>query len=165
MKQYLLAQFDLHQLLYNNVLNGFTDEETNRRLFGDPQMNHVKYLAGHLLNSQYGLALAAGLDPKVKWDKLFAVMGQSEARDDITYPPIEEIKAEWNRLNRPIREGLNKLTEEELAEVPPSPFHKVADSKGELWAFINHHIAYHIGQIGILRKGFGKGPMSYRPSS
>ncbi len=165
MKQYLLAQFDLHQLLYNNVLDGFTDEETNRRLFGDQKMNHVKYLAGHLLNSQYGLALAAGLDPEVKWNELFAVMGKSRARDDAAYPPIEEIKTEWNRLNMPLRKGLKGLTNEDLTEEPPAPFHKVADSKGELWAFINHHIAYHIGQIGILRKGFGKEPMSYSSSS
>lgn len=161
MKKQLLTQFKMHHRLYNNVLDGFSDEETNRRLHDDKNINHVKYLAGHLLNSQYGLAQIAGLNPEVKWNHLFAVMGQSKAKDDYPYPDIEEIKAEWNTMHEQIREGLSRLTAEDLNETPPAPFDRVAESTGELWAFLNHHIAYHIGQIGILRRGFGKPPMSY----
>jgi hypothetical protein len=161
MKNLLLTQFDLHHRLYHNVLEGFSDEETNRRPNGDTTVNHVKYLAGHLLNSQYGLAAMVGLDPDVKWNELFAVMGQSEARDNFPYPAIEEIKYEWNQLHHPLRTKLEKLTPERLTHTPPAPFDQVAASSGELWAFINHHIAYHIGQIGLLRKAFGKMPMRY----
>lgn len=161
MKKPLLIQFDMHHRLYNNVLKGFTDEESNRRLYDDKNINHVKYLAGHLLNSQYGLAMIAGLDSEVKWNEMFAVMGQSEAKDDFIYPDIEEIKAEWNGMHEGIREGLNRLTADDLDAKSPAPFDRVADSVGELWTFINHHQAYHIGQIGILRRGFGKEPMSY----
>lgn len=161
MKKLLLAQFDLHHRLYNNVLADFTDEETNRRLNNDKNINHVKYLAGHLLNSQYGLALAASMNINPKWDELFAVMGQSKARDDIRYPTIAEIKEEWNQLYTPLRNSLENMSPEELYKTPPAPFDQVANSSGELWAFINHHMAYHIGQIGILRKGFGKEPMKY----
>lgn len=161
MKKYLLTQFDLHHLLYNNVLQGFTDEETNQRLYDGTKMNHVKYLAGHLLNSQYALAQTAGLDVDVKWNELFAVMGRSTAKDDFPYPSIDEIKDEWNQLYEPTRSGLERLSDENLNKTPHSPFDQVAESKGELWTFINHHIAYHIGQIGILRRGFGKEPMSY----
>jgi hypothetical protein len=161
MKNLLLTQFDLHHRLYTNVLEGFWDEETNWRLYGDSRINHVKYLAGHLLNSQYGLATMAGMNPEVKWNELFAVMGQSEAKDDFPYPTIEEIKAQWNQLHHPLRECLEKLTPAMLTHTPAAPFEQVAASIGELWAFINHHIAYHIGQIALLRKGFGKPPMSY----
>lgn len=161
MKNLLLTQFDLHHRLYMNVLDGFSDEETNKRLQGHPQINHVKYLAGHLLNSQYGLASMAGMHPEIKWNDLFAVMGQSKAKDNFPYPTIEEIKTEWNGLYQPLRECLKKLTPDGLAQKPVAPFDKVASSCGELWAFINHHMAYHIGQIALLRKGFGKSPMSY----
>ena len=161
MKQPLLVQFDLHHRLYNNVLEGFSDEETNQRLYSDENINHVKYLAGHLLNAQYGLAMIAGHNPDKKWDELFAVMGQSEAKNSNPYPDIEEIKEEWNGWHRPIREGLNSLSDAALLETAPQPFDEISDSVGELWAFINHHQAYHIGQIGILRRGFGKKPMSY----
>lgn len=161
MKNFLLIQFDLHHRLFNNVLDGFSDEETNQRLNGYLQINHVKYLAGHLLNSQYGLATTVGLNPVIKWDELFAVMGMSEAKDGINYPDIEEIKLEWNNLYQPLRKKLEGLEYENLEEIPPAPFDQVAANVGQLWAFINHHMAYHIGQIGILRRGFGKEPMQY----
>jgi len=171
MKKILLAQFDIHHCLYNNVLDGFTDEETNRRLHEDKKMNHVKWLAGHILNSQYGLALLGGVTPGVKWDELFSGLGQSEARDDIPYPDIEEIKSEWNRLHILIRNGLEKRTPEVLNSKPPKPMQTAIENSpldgvfdntvAGLWAFLNHHQAYHIGQIGILRRGFGKEPMRY----
>lgn len=161
MKNFLLIQFDLHQRLFNNVLDDFTDAETNERPYGDTNVNHVKYLAGHLLNSQYGLIQMAGLEPDVKWKKLFAVMGGSEAKDEFDYPSIEEIKKEWNRWHEPAFHGLKQLSDQELEQSPLPPFDKVATTNGELWAFINHHQAYHIGQISILRKAFGKEAMSY----
>ena len=157
----LIIQFDLHHRLFNNVIDGFTDEETNTRLHNDTNMNHVKYIAGHLLNSQYGLAISMGVDVEVKWNDLFAVMNQSKARDNYPYPTIGEIRDEWNALYGPLKSALEQTFEETLAALPPAPFDQVATSKGELWTFINHHIAYHIGQIGILRRGFGKSPMSY----
>lgn len=161
MNKALLAQFDLHHRLYNNVLDGFTDEETNQRLYDTTNMNHVKYLAGHVLNSQYGIAQLADVSIKPKWNELFAGAGQSEAKDDIDYPSIEEIKTEWNTIHNPIRNSLDELTHEFLNQKPPAPMDKFAESRGEFWAFLNHHIAYHIGQIGILRRGFGKEPMRY----
>lgn len=157
----LLIQYDLHQRLFNNVLDSFSDEETNLRMNNFPQANHVKYLAGHLLNAQYGLAMIAGLKPEVKWNELFAVMGKSAAKDNFPYPHIDQIKAEWNRLYQPTREGLETLTMEQINSKPPEPFDEVSTSVGQLWAFISHHQAYHIGQIGILRRAFGKAPMSY----
>lgn len=162
MKKPLLIQFDLHHRLFNNVLEGFTDAESNRRIHGDKNMNHVKYLAGHLLNSQYGLTALAGLEVEVKWNDLFAVMGQSMAKDDIDYPEIGTIIDEWNSLFAPLRKGLMELPAESLVKAPPEPLNRVAESGMELWSFINHHTAYHIGQIGILRKGFGKEPMHYQ---
>lgn len=160
-KNLLLTQFDLHHRLYINVLEGFTDEETNQRLHGNPQINHIKYLAGHILNSNYGLATAIGMHPNVKWNELFAVMGESQAKDNFPYPSIEEVKAEWDQLYQPLRDRLEKMSADAFDEKPLAPFDQVADSFGELWAFINHHTAYHIGQIGILRRGFGKAAMKY----
>lgn len=161
MKNPLLIQFDLHQRLFNNVLNGFTDEESNRRLYDDKKMNHVKYLAGHLLNSQYGFGMLAGIEREVKWNDLFAAAGQSEAKDDVAYPSIEKIMTESNEMYPVTREGLRKLTSEELGKKPSNGLEKFWSTKNEMWAFLNHHQAYHIGQIGILRRGFGKEAMRY----
>jgi uncharacterized damage-inducible protein DinB len=158
MKNLLLNQFDLNQRLYGNVLKGFTNEETEQRLNDDTNINHVKYIAGHLLNAQYILADIAGADYEAKWNDLFAGLRQTKARDDITYPDIETIKDEWNKLYELTRPGLESLTEADLQKEASNESFEIV---GEMWAFFNHHQAYHIGQIGILRRGFGKEPMSY----
>lgn len=162
-KKQLLAQYDLHCKWFHNALADFTDEEVNQRL--DKNMNHVKYLAGHLLNSQYAYAMIGDIKVERKWDELFAGRGKSRAKDNFPYPTIEEIKAEWDQLQPTVRSGLEALPEETLKkELPGSPVAQlgVLDSTiGDLWAFLNLHQVYHIGQIGILRKGFGKEAMKY----
>ncbi|WP_344979186.1 DinB family protein [Compostibacter hankyongensis] len=162
-KKQLLAQYVLHCRWFVNVLEGFTDEETNERINAD--MNHVKYLAGHLLNAQYAFAQIAGITVTRKWDELFAGQGKSKARDNFPYPSIDEIKATWDQLYPVVKSALEKMPEEALQkELPASPVagHGILDSTvGDLWAFLNLHQAYHIGQIGILRRGFKKDPMKY----
>lgn len=161
MKNLHLSQFNLHQKLYNNVLEGFSDEETNQRLYNVYRINHVKYLAGHILDSHYGIAQVADAVIQPEWSDLFAGAGQSRAKDEVAYPHIQEIIANWNAIYEPIRDKLDKLPAEFFNQHPPSPFDGFAESRGEFWAFLNHHVAYHIGQIGILRRGFGKKPMRY----
>ncbi len=160
----LLAEYDSICIWFKNSLVGFTDEETNQRL--NKNMNHAKYIAGHLLNTQYAFAMIGGVTIERKWDELFAGRGKTKALDDFPYPSIEEIKNEWEQLNLKVRENLNALTEDDLnKEIPDSPLSqsKVFDTTvGDFWAFINIHQVYHIGQIGILRRGFGKEPMKYR---
>lgn len=163
MKQ-LLAQYDSIYIWFKNALVGFTDKETNQRLNKD--MNPVKYIAGHLLNTQYAFAMIAKVPVERKWDELFAGQGKTKALDDYPYPTIEEIKHEWEKLYQPIRKGLIALTEEDRnKEIPESPLSQsqVFDTTvGDFWAFFTIHQIYHIGQIGILRRGFGKEPMKYR---
>lgn len=162
-KTQLLKQYDLLDVWFKNSLVGFNDEEANRRI--DRKMNHVKYLAGHLFHTNYSFARLAGLKTETKWDDLFAGLGKTKAKDNFPYPTIEEIMAEWDKLFPVVRAGLASLTEEMLdRELPPSAVGRSGifnSSARDLWTFLNFHQAYHIGQIGILRKGFGKETMKY----
>lgn len=160
----LLAQYDsLYKWLINSLVD-FTDEEANQRL--NKNMNHVKYLAGHLTNAHYSYAMIAGVKVERKWDELFAGLGKSSARDNFSYPTIQEIKAEWEQINQSVRGSLEALSEEALnKEMPGSPLSQSKifnNTVGDFWAFMNMHQTYHIGQIGILRKGFDKEPMTFR---
>lgn len=159
----LLKQFDLLDRWFKNSLVDFTDEETNRRI--DPKMNHVKYIAGHLFHTNYSFARFAGLKLETKWDDLFAGLGKTKAKDNFPYPSIEEIIAEWNKLFPVVREGLASLTEEMLDhELPATPISRSGifnNTIRDTWTFLNLHQAYHVGQIGILRKAFGKETMKY----
>lgn len=164
-KKQLLAQYDLHNLLFNNVIVGISDEESNKSIL-EP-MNNVKWLAGHLLWAQRNLARMAGADVVIPWTGHF-LQKNAATPEEINapkgeFPTLDQIKDKWNGVNLPIRAGLENLSEETLNEVintnhPILPFD---DTLAGLWSFINHHQAYTIGQIGVLRRGMGKEPMRY----
>jgi uncharacterized damage-inducible protein DinB len=68
-------------------------------------------------------------------------------------------------FSRRFRAGLSNLSEEILNKEVPSPIAQsgIFDSTiRDLWTFFNYHQAYHIGQIGLLRKGLGKETMKYQ---
>ena len=63
--QTLAAQFDLHTRLFNNVLDGITDAETQER--ARDTVNHVKWLAGHLTSTRFSMgarSLGRTLQPR-----------------------------------------------------------------------------------------------------
>jgi hypothetical protein len=164
-KKQLLAQYDLHDVLFNNVIADISDDESNKCLI-DP-MNSVKWLAGHLLWANANLANIGGAAIEVKWrDHFYTKEGGSPA--DFNAPPsplptLEEIRNKWNADSPAIRKGLENLPEAALDSVveikhPIAPFD---NTLAGLWAFINDHQSYHIGQIGILRRAIGKKAMSY----
>ncbi len=164
-KQQLLAQYDLHDVLFNNVIADISDEESNRCV-ADP-MNNVKWLAGHMLWAQHNLANIGGARLDLPWRDHFHTKQGGSAEDlnapESELPALQQIKDKWNEFAPAIRTGLENLPEEALNTViekrhPIQPFD---NTLGGLWAFINHHQAYTIGQIGILRRGLGKEAMKY----
>jgi hypothetical protein len=158
-KNQLLIQYDLHTVLFNNVLVDISDEEAEVRLA--PEVNNVKWLAGHLVWGQLGLARMGNVVVDIPWTDLYNTQLKHPVSNDIKVPSLEEIKAEWNKWAQPIRDGLEKMTDEALNHPIefPLPAFKTTES---LWTFINHHQAYTIGQIGILRRVLGKEAMKYR---
>lgn len=164
-KKQLLAQYDLHDVLFNNVTADISDEESNQCI-ADP-MNSVKWLAGHLLWANANFANIGGITIDVKWRDHFHTK-EGACPEDLNAPPsplpsLEDIRQKWNNDSPMLRKALEELPEEALSvqithRHPILPFD---DTVGGLWAFINHHQAYHLGQIGILRRAHGKNAMSY----
>jgi len=164
-KKQLLAQYDLHNVLFNNVLADISDEESNRCI-ADP-MNSVKWLAGHLGWAQLNLGNIGGNKIDFAWRDHFHTK-QGGGPEDFNapkseLPTLQQVIDKWNEMGPIIRKGLENLSEEALSseiqvQHPIAPFD---NTLAGLWAFINHHQAYTIGQIGILRRGLGKEPMKY----
>lgn len=164
-KKILLAQYDLHYLLFNNVIADISDDESDKCV-ADP-MNCVKWLAGHLLWANANLANIGGVQIIVKWRDHFHTKEGGSAEDfnapKSPLPTLQEIKDKWNEDATVIRNGLENLPDQALNSIvefrhPILPFD---NTLAGLWAFINHHQAYTIGQIGILRRGLGKEAMKY----
>jgi DinB superfamily len=164
-KKVLLDQYDLHDVLYNNVIAGISDEEANKSI-ADP-MNSIKWLAGHLLWANANLANIGGAQIEVLWRDHFHTKEGGGPEDfnaqKSELPTLEQIKNKWNADSPVIRKGLENLPDAALDTVIaiPHPIFPFDNTLGGLWAFINHHQAYTIGQIGILRRGLGKGAMKY----
>jgi hypothetical protein len=154
--------------LYNNVLAGVTDDESNRVVAQN--MNTVKWLAGHLLWAQWNLANISEVDLFIPWrDHFYSKEGTGP--EDLNapkseLPTLDEVRNKWNEVAPLIRAGLESLSDEALNS-PITHLHPIFpfdQTLGGLWAFINHHQAFTIGQIAILRKGLGKAAMSYSKS-
>lgn len=162
-KKYLSAQLNLVCSTFEKSLVGLSDEACNQR--PHENVNHIKYIAGHLLNAMYGMGIVAGANLERKWDDIFAGGGKSKIQDNFNYPTIEEIKAEWNKICPQIQAAFEKLPEEKLSKELPNSFLKntgIFDGTiGDFFAFMNQHQFYHIGQIGIIRKMQGQDSMRF----
>ncbi len=153
----LVAQFDLHTRLFNNVLDGISEKASNERISN--HVNNLKWIAGHLTSSRFGLKDIADLDATDPYAELF---GHGHGlRTDVEYPTIEEIRGLWNKISDTISAGLSRLPEDVLNGPAPSRVPIGDDTFEGMLAFLMHHEAYHIGQMGFLRKQIGKEPMRY----
>jgi hypothetical protein len=157
-KNQLLIQYDLHDTLFNNVILDINDEEASIRLV--PGINNVNWLAGHLVWGQRALAGMAGVEREIVWIDHYNTQIATPPGPEIKVPSMAEIKEAWNKYSPAIREGLQNLTDEALNTPIEFPLPAFRTQEG-LWTFINHHTAYTIGQIGILRRGLGKEAMKY----
>jgi uncharacterized damage-inducible protein DinB len=164
-KNQLLSQYDLHDVLFNNVIDNINDDESNACII-EP-LNNIKWLAGHLLWAQRNLVRIGGAQVEIPWTGHFLTVQGSTAEERNMpkgeFPTIEQIRDKWNETSPAIRTGLANLPDAVLNSVieakhPIAPFD---DTVAGMWAFINDHQSYHIGQIGILRRALGKEAMQY----
>ncbi len=153
----LVAQFDLHTRLFNNVLDGLSDLEANSR--PGSNTNNIKWLAGHLTSMRFGLKDVAGLSATDPYATLFG-HGHS-LQENVDYPSIDRIRELWNDVSDRISAGLSRMSEEVLNGPAPMRFPIGDDTFEGMLAFLMHHEAYHIGQMALLRKLLGRPPLKY----
>ncbi|MFQ5570638.1 MAG: DinB family protein [Rhodothermales bacterium] len=155
--QTLAAQFDLHTRLFNNVLEGISDADADEQ--ARETVNNIKWLAGHLTSTRYSMKQIGQLEEDDPYSELFS-HGHG-LRDDVEYPSIKAIKTHWNAISERISTGMARLPEAVLAGPAPAKVPIDDGTMGGMLAFLMHHEAYHIGQMGILRRYLGKEAMKY----
>jgi uncharacterized damage-inducible protein DinB len=155
----LKAQFDLQTRLFNNVLAGVSDADSNTR--NNENTNHIKWVAGHVLNSRVNMMnKMTGSEADTTYAAQFARGVPLDL--NATYPSIEEIISRWNDAAPAISERLIQIPEDTLDAKAPVPGPIADESFRGLLAFLISHESYHIGQLSVLRKMAGKEAMSYR---
>ena len=151
----IIGQFTMQTRLYRNALEGIEDG-WNRRL--NEQVNHLAWIAGHLVSSRYMLCQMTGLEINEPFPEKFA---QGKAIEDGDYPSLRKQIEAWGEVSAMLEAHLPELTADELDRDAPFAV-PMGKTVGDAIAFFAHHESYHIGQMGLLRKYLLNDAMSYR---
>ena len=153
----LALQLELNERLLLNAIRDFPQDQWLRRL--EDTANHAAFLALHLLDARcfmlrlLGIAVSHG----------FEEVGEDATRlEDIPeFPPPMAVAESWRRVNSDVGSALEEMDPEVLESRAPHEF-PVDDSTvfGAI-AFLAQHEAYHLGQLGIIRRAVGLAPLSY----
>lgn len=156
--QPLIEAFNLQTRLFRNVTKDISEEHANGHFGGSP--NHIAWITGHLVSTRHMLGTVLGLTDKEPFPEYFE-RGQG-IKEDVEYPAIEIMTANWENFAEKIITRLQELTEDELLADPPVQTPISENTLRGFITFICHHEAYHIGQLSLARRHFGYEPMSYK---
>ena len=146
---------ELNAALFRRALEGVDQASGERR--PNDHTNSLAFIACHALDSRFYLMKLAGRERTNPWRALF------DAATDITtmkeYPPLYELVAEWDELHEATLAHLAEMSAAELDAESPARF--PPDDRSILGgiAFLAFHEAYHVGQMGLVRKYFGFDPV------
>ena len=153
--QIVSAQFELQTRLYKNVLEGLENNGMKRI---SQATNHLGWLAGHLVSTRYMLCNVLGEEAQEPHPALFQNGKGIDSEAD--YPSLTSCLKDWDAITPRLMNRLKSLSAQQLEAKAPFQI-PMGERIDHFVGFIAHHEAYHIGQMGILRKYFGKEAMKY----
>lgn len=152
----LVVSYDMHTRYFTSVIDGISDKDAHNRL--NTKANHVAWLTGSLVHQRFELAKVLGIDRKQSADEFFK--DYKGIQDNITYPPLNEFKKDWQLIAPVLRNALVGISDEKL----DSPCEMVPGEKMthfELFSFMTYREANCIGQIALWRRLLGYEAMKY----
>jgi len=148
--------FRLNHRLVLNCLDGMDDAVAQRRLTDGT--SHAAFLVAHLAGARHFLLGLLG----VETEDPFPELAEARSIEDVErFPTVDELRAAWRDLGERLDAAWGELDEERLARDSPQEFPVEDGSLLGGIAFLAQHESYHLGQLAMLRKAHGLGPMSY----
>jgi uncharacterized damage-inducible protein DinB len=117
------------------------------------QGNSIMWIVGHITQTRAGLLALLGERVSTGWGELFRRGAQRQ--DHSVYPEPQAIKAKGVELMNQLREKLATITEDELAAPVTAVKLPNVATVGDALAFFAFHEAYHVGQLGYVKKALG----------
>jgi uncharacterized damage-inducible protein DinB len=142
--------FQINNSMVTRGLEGLSDEEAWHQL--DGKGNPIAWLIGHLTETRGQMLRMIGAPWDAGWGGVFA--RGAALQDRSAYPSREDIAAKFAETHDAMRAAFASLTEERLAAPTPVSF-AGARTVADLLAFFAFHEAYHIGQVGFIRRQLG----------
>ncbi len=152
----LFHQFNLQTNLFVNCLADVTDDIASFR--PNDRTNSLGFVATHLVDARYFMSTMFGLSAEKPFPNLDSAAG-IEQIDDL--PTVDEILVKWIDLSQAFQRHLRSVELSLLGEPAPHDFPFGDDTLLGGFGFLLHHEAYHLGQMGLLRKYFHLEAMSY----
>jgi uncharacterized damage-inducible protein DinB len=150
------AQFGLQTAWFVNALHGITDAESNSRT--GTHANSIKWVAGHILYCRMNVIdFLTGTHPNKAYQPLFGKGSTGEVNE--TFPTIEEIQAQWQVTTAQLMQAMQDTPSEKWLSAPPFQTSIPDTTLYGLVAFFAMHESFHIGQLSLLRKEWGKPSM------
>lgn len=126
-----------------------------------PGANHALWFAGHMaVNDNFFLSLIA--PEKVSnndgYGALFGV-GSQPTNDPTDYPPPEEVLAYMRDRRRALLEVFDSQTEDDLAQKTADGAPDFLSDVGTVYQTAVWHEGLHSGQLSMVRRALGIGPV------
>ena len=153
-------QFRITTNLFIKAMSGVDKDVAMRR--PGPVSNPLLWMAGHVTHFRSRLLTLLGVPREYPWGSVFDTGAKIGAAD--IYPSPEELVALWEEQSELLMDRLSALTDADL-EAPPTS--RVPSTDATLRGAIGYfslHEAYHVGQMGYVRKWLGLTPIIDPPS-
>ena len=133
--------------------NAIADVTESAWLHRPGDSNHLAFLATHLVAARhYTVRFAGGTST----DPLEVYHGGARDIGEMSqFPSVQETMGAWHEVAPILRDTLDAVTEGFLDEDHSLPFPAPGPINLDVLTFLAQHEAYHLGQIGLLRRILG----------
>jgi uncharacterized damage-inducible protein DinB len=144
-----LLEFNTRQ--FHAAIDGIDDHRASREL--GTSCRRIDHIAAHMIDARAHVARLLGVRPHLDiLDVLEAVPTFEKLGDRV---PLSALRDAWDLLTDPLRTGFDALTDEAFVATTDHQFPVDDPSlRGAITFFVQHE-AYHLGQLGLLRRELG----------
>lgn len=147
LQQSLIGNFQMQGAFFKAAIAEFTSEQQSQST--SPNTNHSAWLAGHIVSCRYMLTNLLGTSVTEPYPDLFANLKGIDSSAD--YPLITELTHTWDDISHQLNTTIEQLNTDTILGASPMGEGTILD----IIQFFTYHEAYHIGQIGMIRKHLG----------
>ena len=132
------------------LLNSFKDVDEKIALKRpNKKTNSMMFLALHLIDARNFILTQLGVEIKSPFAKY---LDWSKSIDEVKiYPKLSRVISEWKKLDTVFMKKMNSLSPKQLGVKLKMDF-PGGKSVLNMITFLSQHEAYHVGQLGLLRK-------------
>ncbi len=121
-----------------------------------PSGSSINWIVGHLLATRNSICKLLNCDPIMTPEQYEPYSRGSDGGNSDGFMALSDLMKMFKQSQQIILDQLANITDEQLTAPIPTDDENKPDSLANRLLFFNFHEAYHVGQIGMMRRGIGK---------